>query len=82
MKIRVKTTGMLDDYLPANSSNPAEVEVQSDVTPLDVVRTLGMPTGDKYLIAVNGEVVPRSAQDTFRLSQNDTVSIMPPIKGG
>lgn len=82
MKIRVKTTGLLDEYLPAKSSNPAEIEVRDDVTPLDVVRTLGMPADDKYLIAVNGQVVPQSEHATFKLSQHDTLSIMPPIKGG
>lgn len=82
MKIRVKTTGLLDEYLPPNSDNPAEIEVQKNVTPMDVVRRLGMPPGDKYLIAVNGDVVPQSEHAAFRLTENDTLSIMPPLKGG
>lgn len=82
MKIQVKTTGILDDYLPSNGGNPAVVEVQEDVTPMDVVRRLGMPAGDKYLIAVNGDVVPQSEHAARKLHENDTLAIMPPLKGG
>ncbi len=45
MKIRVKTSGILDDYLPANSGNPAEMEVNEGITPMDIVRRLRMPVG-------------------------------------
>ena len=82
MKIQVKTTGILDDYLPPNSKNPAEIDVAEDVTPMDVVHRLGMPTDGKYLIAVNGDVVPRSEHAVFKLSESDTLAIMPPLKGG
>ena len=82
MKIQVKTTGILDDYLPRNSNNPAEIDVGEDITPMDVVRHLGMPADDKYLIAVNGDVVPRSEHAVFKLSERDTLAIMPPLKGG
>lgn len=82
MKIQVKTTGILDDYLPANSDNSAEIEVNEDVTPMDVVRRLGMPANEKYLIAVNGDVIPQSEHAAFTLSAHDTLAIMPPLKGG
>ena len=82
MKIQVKTTGILDDYLPLNSDNPAELEVKDGVTPMDIVRRLGMPANDKYLIAVNGDVVPQSEHAALTLSENDLVAIMPPLKGG
>ena len=82
MKIQVKTTGILDEYLPPGSDNPAQLNVKGNVTPMDVVRRLGMPANDKYLIAVNGDVLPRSEHAEFRLSENDIVAIMPPLKGG
>ena len=82
MKIKVKATGILEDYLPPNSNNPAQIEVKADVTPMDVVRRLGMPANDRYLIAVNGTVVPQGEHSVFRLSEHDTLAIMPPLKGG
>lgn len=82
MKIKVKTTGILDDYLPPDSDNPTEIEVNEGVTPMEVVRRLGMPANDKYLIAVNGDVVPQSEHTGFTLSEHDTLTIMPPLKGG
>ena len=82
MKIQVKTTGILDEYLPPGSDNPAELYVEGNVTPMDVVRHLGMPANDKYLIAVNGDVLPRSEHAEFKLSESDIVAIMPPLKGG
>lgn len=82
MKIQVKVTGILEDYLPPGGGNPSQLTVGNGVTPMDVVRRLRMPTNDRYLIAVNGNVVPHSEQATFLLSDNDAVSIMPPLKGG
>ena len=82
MKIQVKTTGILDDYLPPGSGNPMELSMKDNVTPMDVVRRLGMPTNDKYLIAINGDVLPQSEHAGFKLSENDIVAIMPPLKGG
>ena len=82
MKIQVKTTGILDDYLPPKLGNPAQIDVNENVTPMDVVRRLGMPANDKYLIAVNGDVVPQREHAVLKLSAHDTVAIMPPLKGG
>lgn len=82
MKIQVKTTGILDEYLPPNSDSPAELNVTDGVTPMDIVRRLGMPANDTYLIAVNGDVLPQSEHTVFTLSENDTLAIMPPLKGG
>ena len=82
MKIQVKTTGILDEYLPTGCDSPAELNMKGNVTPMDVVRRLGMPADDKYLIAVNGDVLPRSEHAEFRLSENDIVAIMLPLKGG
>ena len=82
VKIQVKLTGILEDYLPAGSRNPSELKVGDGVTPTDIIRRLRMPANDRYLIAVNGNVVPQHEQGTFVLSDNDAVSIMPPLKGG
>jgi len=82
MKILVKATGILEEYLPPNSSNPIELNMNDGVTPMDVVRRLRMPDNDRYLIAVNGDLVPHDAQEEFMLADNDSIAIMPPLKGG
>jgi len=82
MKIRVKVTGALEDYLPPGSSNPMELSVGDGAYPMDVVRRLRLSTNDRYLIAVNGNVVPQSEQASHALAENDSISIMPPLKGG
>jgi len=78
----VKVTGVLEDHLPPNSSNPRELDVKTDATPMDVVRHLRIPAADRYLIAVNGDVVPQSEHALRTLGENDNISIMPPLKGG
>ena len=82
MKIQVKVTGIIEDHLPPNSANPMQLEVTAGVTPLDVVHRLRLPVKDRYLIAVNGEVVPHSEHGKFELSENDSIVIMAPLKGG
>ena len=83
MKITVRTAGLLGKYLPAGSArNQAVLEVANSVTPVDVMRQLGMPLDGNYLVALNGEVVPRDDRSTRALSENDQLSLMPPLKGG
>ena len=82
MKIQVKVTGIIEDNLPPNSANPVQLDITAGVTPLDVVHRLRLPAKDRYLIAVNGEVVPHSEHGKFALSENDTIAIMTPLKGG
>ncbi|MEE8625225.1 MAG: MoaD/ThiS family protein [Acidiferrobacterales bacterium] len=83
MRIKVKTTGLLGKYLPADSSrNIAELEVTDAATPLDVIKQLGMPIDGNYLVALNGDVVTKSERETRTLAENDKLSIMPPLKGG
>ena len=83
VKIQFKTGGQLVEHLPAGSSgNTAELEVPAGATPLDVMRQLGMPTDENYLVSLNGEVVVRSERATRTLAEDDLLAIMPPLKGG
>lgn len=83
MKITVQTAGLLGKYLPAGSArNRAELKVVEKATPMDVMRQLGMPLDGNYLVALNGEVVLRGERSTRTLSENDQLSVMPPLKGG
>ncbi len=83
MKIQFKTGGLLVEHLPAGSTgNTAELEVPDGATPMDVMRQLGMPVDENYLVSLNGEVVVISERDTRMLAENDRLAIMPPLKGG
>ena len=83
MKIRVKTAGLLGGYLPPGSArNQAVLRVEEGATPLDVMRKLGMPLGDRYLVSLNGSVVRQADRGTRVLDEDDQLAIMPPLKGG
>jgi sulfur carrier protein ThiS len=83
VKIRIRTSGRLGQYLPAGSSGDrGELDVDAGATPLVVMERLGIPLEDSYLIAVNGAVIPPSQRAVASLAENDELSIMPPLRGG
>jgi len=83
MNIKIKTGGLLGKYLPAGGNrNRAELEVPEGATPRDVIKLLNMPPTGTYLVIVNGDAVPPSEQASLSLVENDTLAIMPPLKGG
>ena len=83
MKIRYKTGGLLEEYLPGNNGETEVVlEVADKATPSAVMRQLNMPLEDFYLVIVNDEVVPKARRDTLQLKENDELGVYPPLKGG
>lgn len=83
MKIVFKTTTALAKYLPRNApNNTAQIDIVDSATPEDVLVFQGLPAGINYLITVNDILVRPSERQTFQLSEGDTVSILPPLKGG
>ena len=83
LRIQFKTGGLFVEHLPAGSTgNKAELDVPEGATPTEVMRQLGMPTDENYLVSLNGEVVVISEHDSRVLAENDYLAIMPPIKGG
>ena len=43
---------------------------------------LGIPTDGVYLVTHNGMAVPTARRPGLSLAENDTLAIMPPLKGG
>jgi len=83
VKIRFKTGDLFAEYLPPDSAgNSTELDVPEGATPMDVMRQLGMPLDESYLVSLNGEVVVTSERDTRKLTENDKLAVMPPLKGG
>ena len=59
MRIKVKTGGLLGQHLPEGSErNRAELDIEEGSSPVDVMRRLGMPEEDTYMIILNEEIVP------------------------
>ena len=83
MRITFKTAGIMAKYLPASAhNNVAEIEVAAGATPLDVMAHLGIPADGVYLVTHNGMAVPIAKRPDLALAENDTLAIMPPLKGG
>ena len=83
MRITFKTAGIMAKYLPAGThNNIAEIEVAAGATPLDVMAQLGIPADGVYLVTHNGMAVPTARRRGLALAENDTLAIMPPLKGG
>ena len=83
MKITFKTAGGLVRFLPPGSKDrTAQIEVAAGATPLDVIAQLGMPKDASYLVIHNGSSVPRAERGSLVLAENDSLAIMPPLKGG
>ena len=83
MKITVKTTGLLGQYLPPGADRDrAEIEVAPGATPVDVIKFLDMPPEGTYLVVLNGASVARREHGSRVLSEGDVLAIMPPLRGG
>jgi sulfur carrier protein ThiS len=83
MKVTVKTAGNLGRYLPPGSTrNVAALDVSEGATPVDVMRQLGLPENGSYLVVLNGKAVPKAERAARRLADDDSLAIMPPLKGG
>ena len=83
MRISVKTGGLLSRHLPEGSSaNRAQLDIEDGLGPLDVLRLLGMPEDQPYLIMLNGQVVPTAERPATKLAEDDELGLFPPLKGG
>jgi sulfur carrier protein ThiS len=83
MRIAVRTGGLLGKYLPPGSArNSAQLEMPEGATARDVIERLGMPLDGGYLVIRNGVAVPKGERASCRLTANDELAIMPPLKGG
>ena len=83
IEIQVKTAGQLGEYLPPGSGrNTAQLMVPAGTTAAGLIAWLGMPTDQRYLVSVNGAVVPTGERDACVIEAGDRVAIMPPLRGG
>jgi len=79
----VRTAGTLGEYLPPGAErNRAVIEVADDATPHAVMRQLGLPMENQYLVSLNGSAVMSAERDRTVLAADDELAIMPPLRGG
>lgn len=82
MQITVKTSGLIRRYLPEGSRSPCALDVADDATAEAVMRQLGLPMEDQYLVMLNGSVLPAAERGETVLSAGDELGLFPPLKGG
>ena len=77
MRVQVHLHGFLHTYT-ASKKPEFELELPSGITLAELIHNLKIPDSEVWVISVNGHSVPASAV----LSDNDRVSIFPPVTGG
>ncbi len=83
MRITLKTGGLFKRYLPDGvDGNTGDIEMPEGLSILGALEHLGAPTDGNYLIVINGHAVPPSTRGEVILNDGDTMSLMPPLKGG
>ena len=83
MRITLKTGGLLKRYLPGSvAGSTGDIEVPDGLSILGLLEQLGAPVDGNYLIIINGDAVPPSTRGNAIVHDGDTVSLMPPLKGG
>lgn len=83
MRLTVKLYASLGQYLPSGAKdNVAQIDVADGITPIEVIRSLGIPSEHCHLVLVNGIFVSPSQRDKQALAENDALAIWPPVAGG
>jgi sulfur carrier protein ThiS len=77
MRVQVHLHGYLHGY--TESKNPEfDLELPGGITLAELIHNLKIPDSEVWVVSLNGQNVPVSTV----LSNNDHVSVFPPITGG
>lgn len=83
MNVTVRISGLAARYLPADSEgDQARLDLSEGATVESLMAQLGMPEDLAVLVVVNDEVIPKARRAGRLLAAGETVSIVPPLKGG
>ena len=77
MRVRVRLHGYLHGYTDSKSHD-LDLELPGGVTLAELIRNLKIPDSEVWVVSLNGKNVPVSTV----LSNNDDVSVFPPVTGG
>ncbi len=81
MKVTVKMSGLIARQVPG-SADGVEVQLLDGATISALMTRLGLPGNESYLVIVNDSTVAKERRTTYKLSDGDRVSIVPPLRGG
>lgn len=83
MHIDVTLGSALVRYLPENySGNRLRVECGIESTLSELLSNLGIENEQPLLVILNGAVINKQAYSSTSFSENDALSLMPPIQAG
>ena len=84
MRVALKLFASLAERLPpeARARHRVELDVDEGATVLDVIRRQGIPEAQCFLVLVDGAWVPPQDRATRVLSEDQALSIWPPVAGG
>jgi sulfur-carrier protein len=84
MKITLKLFASLSIRLPAEarSSHCLELELDPGTTVLDVIRLMGLQSGECAIVLVDGVWVAVGDRATKVLEAGQALAIWPPVAGG
>lgn len=66
-------------YFDAHNRTHIDLEFEQPARLVDILKQLGIPFGEIFLVIVNGEIVPLQEAN---VSAGDKVEIFPPMGGG
>jgi sulfur carrier protein ThiS len=76
-------SSQLRQYRPEGAEGgQTAFDIADGATALDVMRQLGLPMEDSYLVMLNGTVLPMAKRDETALEPGDELGLFPPLKGG
>ncbi len=83
MNIGVTLFGGLRQYLPAGSSfNRCTLRVADDASLKAVLEQVPIPADKPFLVILNDEKVDPADYEAIRIDAQDSIVLLPPIKGG
>jgi len=79
VNLKVELFGANSVRLPAGEG---EHNFDSSITPGEVVDWLGLKDGDQFVVLVNGQPVAAEERYSKKISENDLLTVFPPMEGG
>ncbi len=83
MPLNIKFGGPLVRFKPEDcTGNTASMENVEGLTLTALLNDLGIPEEQRLLVILNGAVIAADYYESTQLSDNDDLSLMPPIQAG
>ena len=82
-KATIKLFASLSEFLPPGAKyNAVEVKLAKGTTIAAALADMNVPEGMCHLVLLNGIFVPPGQRASTAISEDDVVSVWPPVAGG